>query len=74
MAEKVVAYNEANRKVAILCNHQKTVSKAQEDGLAALADRLDLLKKQKKELGAILKALSRLEFDLLIAPADEDDE
>ena len=55
--QKVLKYNEANKKVAILCNHQKTVSKAQEDGLAALADRLDLLKKQKKELGAILKAL-----------------
>ncbi len=25
--EKITAYNEANRQVAILCNHQKTVSK-----------------------------------------------
>jgi DNA topoisomerase-1 len=56
-AQKVLKYNEANKKVAILCNHQKTVSKAQEEGLAALADRLDLLKAQKKELGGILKAL-----------------
>lgn len=27
MIEKLAAYNEANRMVAILCNHQKSVSK-----------------------------------------------
>lgn len=26
-ADKILAYNRANRQVAILCNHQKTVSK-----------------------------------------------
>ena len=33
VAEKVLAYNDANRTVAILCNHQKTVSAAQTEGL-----------------------------------------
>lgn len=28
--EKMVLYNAANRKVAILCNHQRTVSKVSE--------------------------------------------
>lgn len=50
MSIKVLLYNEANKKVAILCNHQKTVSKAQESGLTALGDRLQMLKKQKQEL------------------------
>lgn len=27
MPEKILAYNRANRQVAILCNHQKSVSK-----------------------------------------------
>lgn len=41
-------YNGANREVAILCNHQKTVSSAQKEGLEKLHDRLAMLKKQKK--------------------------
>lgn len=40
VAEKVLAYNDANRTVAILCNHQKTVSNAQVEGLQILEDRL----------------------------------
>ena len=35
-AEKVVEYNNANREVAILCNHQRSVSKAQETQLESL--------------------------------------
>jgi len=57
-AEKVVEYNNANREVAILCNHQRSVSKAQENQLEALGSRLATLKKQKKALKAILKALN----------------
>lgn len=56
-AEKVVAYNEANRKVAILCNHQRTVSKAVQSGLDGLGERLALLRRQKSELKAMLKLL-----------------
>ncbi len=50
VADKVLAYNEANRKVAILCNHQRTVTKGMETALENLQDRLQLLKAQKKEL------------------------
>lgn len=48
--DKVVAYNEANRKVAILCNHQRTASKATETSIDGLKDKLKLFKKQKKEI------------------------
>jgi len=50
--DKVVAYNEANRKVAILCNHQRTASKATETSIDGLKDKLKLLKKQKKEIAS----------------------
>jgi DNA topoisomerase-1 len=55
--QKVLMYNEANKKVAILCNHQRTVSAATEAGLGQLKDRLAVLKRQKKELGDLLKAV-----------------
>jgi len=56
-AEKVVEYNNANRQVAILCNHQRSVSKAQETQLENLGAKLSTLKQQKKVLKAILKRL-----------------
>ncbi|CAN0346831.1 unnamed protein product, partial [Discosporangium mesarthrocarpum] len=46
--EGVNLYNGANREVAILCNHQKTVSSAQKEGLEKLQDRLDMLKRQRQ--------------------------
>lgn len=45
---QVALYNGANREVAILCNHQKTVSNAQKDGLEKMHDHLAMLKKQKQ--------------------------
>jgi hypothetical protein len=35
LEEKVDVYDEANKQVAILCNHQKTVSKKQVESLKA---------------------------------------
>jgi DNA topoisomerase-1 len=58
VAEKVVQYNNANRQVAILCNHQRSVSKAQETQLGNIAGKLETLKKQKKQLKKILKHLT----------------
>jgi DNA topoisomerase-1 len=57
-AQKVVEYNNANREVAILCNHQRSVSKAQETQLENIGTKLATLKKQKKQLKTILKLLS----------------
>jgi DNA topoisomerase I len=62
-AEKVVEYNNANREVAILCNHQRSVSKAQETQLENLGEKLELLKKQKKTLKGILGALNKGQTD-----------
>ena len=53
-AERVTHYNDANREVAILCNHQKTVSKAQQAGLDASQAKLDAIKAQKAELQEML--------------------
>lgn len=66
-AEKVVEYNNANRQVAILCNHQRSVSKALENQLENLGEKLAELKKQKSVLKKMLKALndaSKSEFAL----------
>jgi uncharacterized protein with von Willebrand factor type A (vWA) domain len=57
-AEKVTQYNDANREVAILCNHQRSVSKAQETQLENLGGKLETLKNQKKALKKILKCLN----------------
>ena len=61
--EKVVEYNSANREVAILCNHQRSVSKAQETALETIGSKLAMLKKQKKELKAMLKRLNKGDSD-----------
>ena len=46
-------YNEANRKVAILCNHQKTVSKAFTANLEKMRDKEMLLQIQIQELNKV---------------------
>jgi DNA topoisomerase-1 len=63
-AEKVVEYNSANREVAILCNHQRSVSKAQETQLESIGEKIGTLKKQKKELKIMLKKSLGGEKDL----------
>ena len=40
VADKVLAYNEANRKVAILCNHQRTVTKGMETAIENLQEKV----------------------------------
>ena len=48
--DKVIQYNAANRQVAILCNHQKTVSKAAEAMFENLNEKLATMKQQRNEL------------------------
>ena len=52
LAEKVSEYNRANREVAILCNHQKTVSGGQLRTLGELRDKIEALKGQLAALRA----------------------
>ena len=62
-AEKVLQYNAANREVAILCNHQRSVSKAQETQLETISAKIDHLKKQKKTLKIMLKKIAKGDTD-----------
>lgn len=50
IGDKVMLYNAANRQVAILCNHQRTVSKATETMFENLNEKLATLKDQKQQL------------------------
>lgn len=48
--EKMVLYNAANRQVAILCNHQRTVSKAAEQMFENLNEKLETMRQQRTDL------------------------
>lgn len=50
VAEKVVKFNAANRAVAILCNHQRSVSKAHSQSVSKIQDRVLELNWQKRRL------------------------
>jgi DNA topoisomerase-1 len=39
-AEKVKAYNDANRKVAILCNHKRTVTASHANQMEKMSERV----------------------------------
>lgn len=52
-------YNKANVKVAILCNHQKNISKSFNEQLDKINDKLDELKKNKKNLDNEIKQLDK---------------
>jgi len=69
-AEKVVEYNNANREVAILCNHQRSVSKAQEAALDGLGNKLETLKNQKKVLKKMLKKITEGKEDKIPLKTD----
>lgn len=50
LEEKLATYNDANRKVAILCNHQRSVSQAQEASLEKKQHEIQELEAQLAEL------------------------
>jgi DNA topoisomerase-1 len=50
MMEKVEVYDNANRQVAILCNHQKTVSKKQVESLKVKERTIEIIKEYIKDL------------------------
>ncbi|KAJ5758246.1 uncharacterized protein N7511_006940 [Penicillium nucicola] len=49
-AEKVKAYNDANRKVAILCNHKRTVTAGHANAMEKMGERIKGLRYQKWRL------------------------
>ncbi|TXT11956.1 uncharacterized protein COLE_02366 [Cutaneotrichosporon oleaginosum] len=58
VAEKIAAYNTANRDVAILCNHQKTVSKGFHESKAKFEDKIRGVKYQRMKLRMQLFSLN----------------
>ncbi|WWC71911.1 uncharacterized protein I206_105870 [Kwoniella pini CBS 10737] len=58
VAEKIAAYNTANREVAILCNHQKSVSKTYESSKGKHEDKIRALKYQRMKLRLQLFSLN----------------
>lgn len=62
VAEKVVKYNAANRAVAILCNHQRTVSKNHEASVKKINDKIKELEWQKIRLKKMILNLDRTEL------------
>lgn len=48
--EKVLAFNRANREVAILCNHQRTVAKTHDTAMGKIQGSIVDLEAQKQEL------------------------
>jgi DNA topoisomerase-1 len=54
--QKLIAFNDANRQVAILCNHQKTVAKNINEQMQRIDDKINELKEQRKELKDHLKS------------------
>ncbi|KAI9986952.1 hypothetical protein PInf_026021 [Phytophthora infestans] len=58
VAPKVVLYNDANRKVAILCNHQRTAPKSFDTTLDKMNAQLGQLKDQLKDLKQMQKLIA----------------
>ena len=55
--EKMLAYNRANRQVAILCNHQRAPPKAHEQQVEKMDAELDELRDEIKTLKKYLKQI-----------------
>eukprot|EP00123_Amoebidium_parasiticum_P012621 comp21479_c0_seq1/m.29737 comp21479_c0_seq1/g.29737 ORF comp21479_c0_seq1/g.29737 comp21479_c0_seq1/m.29737 type:complete len:788 (-) comp21479_c0_seq1:314-2677(-) len=53
--ELLLAYNRANREVAVLCNHQRSVPKTHSESMEKLKKVIDEMKEQYKELKDELK-------------------
>ncbi|ORY58000.1 hypothetical protein BCR35DRAFT_309531 [Leucosporidium creatinivorum] len=56
VADKILAYNRANRLVAVLCNHQRSVSKGHSVAMEKMADKIRALKYQRRKLRYALLA------------------
>lgn len=48
--EKVLAYNRANRQVAILCNHQRSVPKGHGSAMTKMAEKIKAVKYQRQKV------------------------
>jgi DNA topoisomerase-1 len=78
ITEKMIAYNKANRQVAIMCNHQRSVSKAHDNQINRIDDKVRALKYQrekcKKALLDLEPKLAKKEPELFEPESDMEDE
>lgn len=65
--EKLLAYNRANRAVAILCNHQRAVPKTHDKSMENLREKIRAKKDQIKEVQRELKVA----FFTVLIPLDD---
>ncbi|KAI5674743.1 hypothetical protein M9H77_15107 [Catharanthus roseus] len=59
VAEKVVVYQHANKEVAIICNHQRTVSKSHSAQMLRLNEKIEELKAVVEELKSDLSRVKK---------------
>ncbi|KAI8913708.1 hypothetical protein BC831DRAFT_490026 [Entophlyctis helioformis] len=78
ISEKILAYNRANRQVAILCNHQRSVPKAHGNQIARLQDKILALKydrmKVKEQILEADPKLKKKRPELAAPESDLDDD
>lgn len=74
VAEKILAYNRANREVAVLCNHQRSVPKAHGTQMDRMDTRIRVLKYErmlvKKAILANDPKLKKTRPELVLAESD----
>ncbi|KNC98988.1 DNA topoisomerase 1 [Spizellomyces punctatus DAOM BR117] len=78
VAEKVLAYQRANRQVAILCNHQRAVSKGHHGQIGRIQDKIRAIKYErllvKREMLDLDPKLKKKRPELAQDESDIDDE
>ncbi|KNE62356.1 hypothetical protein AMAG_07582 [Allomyces macrogynus ATCC 38327] len=78
VADKELAYNRANRQVAVLCNHQRAVPPTHDAQLGKLKDKIRALKYQRREAKKLMlqldPKLKKSRKDLTEPESDLDDE
>ncbi|KAL5034755.1 DNA topoisomerase 1 [Batrachochytrium dendrobatidis] len=78
VSEKLLAYNRANRQVAILCNHQRSVPKGHSSQIAKLQDKILAIKydlmKVKQQMLELDPKLKKTRPELQEPESDLDDE
>lgn len=57
VAEKILAYNRANREVAVLCNHQRAVAKSHNTQMEKLSDKILGIKYERQKVKDQIKEL-----------------
>lgn len=62
--EKLLAYNRANRAVAILCNHQRAVPKTHSKSMENLREKIRLKREQIKDVQNELKVSFYYRFEM----------